>query len=304
MDFFENKHVFTKIGIAQKLGEIKINETIDFEKLNIFKYKEFVFQQSGERNASFSLPSRIFEIMDNGNYVVGGYVTSTQKSHLFIYDPIKKTKNREVIFDKRIDELFTFKNRIVFSLRRTEHYGYKYELKIMDENLNLIREKEIRSQLIFVDESHLYCIGGGFYGFRFNLFDWYLNDINTEFEFNGDPKQNFYLKKARHGSHKINQFVKRDNKYILNYKSGDYQPDELLIFNELGVLIKKSVINGEFVIDSNNNIIINDKINNLIEYYDLNGTSTKTVSYTRPKNEKILMKQIKIDSADNIYFCQ
>ena len=105
----------------------------------------------------------------------------------------------------------------------------------------------------------------------------------------------------------INQFYKRDNKYILNYKYGEYYDTtyELLIFSESGALLKKKVILGEFVMDSNNNIIVNNKKNDLIEYYDINGDLLKTVSYTRPKSaQKRLVKQIKIDSADNVYFGQ
>ncbi len=49
-------------------------------------------------------------------------------------------------------------------------------LKIMDENLNLIREKETNSLLKFVDQSHLYCI---FSRTRLVMFNWYLNEIKT-----------------------------------------------------------------------------------------------------------------------------
>jgi hypothetical protein len=219
----------------------------------VFNFKEL------EISKSFTHPSRLFEIQDNGTYLVGGFVTKTQKFHLIIYDPIKKTKSREVIFDKRIDELFTFKNKIVFSIR-TENYGNSYMLKIMDENLNLIREKETNSLLKCVDQSHLYCI---FSRTRLVMFNWYLNEIKTNVIFQyEDPKQNFYFKHAYYCemiSTKINQFFKRDNKYILNYKSGDYEPDELCIFSELGALLQKKVILDEFVIDSKNNIIVNNK---------------------------------------------
>jgi hypothetical protein len=79
----------------------------------------------------------------------------------------------------------------------------------------------------------------------------------------------------------------------------------LLIFNEFGVLLKEHLnINGNFVTDSNNNIIVNDSKNDLIYYYDCNGELLKTVTYKRPKNFKAKIKQIKIDSGDNIYFGQ
>jgi hypothetical protein len=81
VDFAENKHDKAEIG------EMIIKETISLEKLHLFKFKEL------EIFDSFTIPSRIFEILENGTYVVGGFVTSTRKSHLFIYDPIMKTKS-------------------------------------------------------------------------------------------------------------------------------------------------------------------------------------------------------------------
>jgi hypothetical protein len=45
---------------------------------------------------SFTHQSRLFEKLDNGSNIIGGFVTSTQKFHLFIYDPIKKLKNHEI----------------------------------------------------------------------------------------------------------------------------------------------------------------------------------------------------------------
>ena len=79
----------------------------------------------------------------------------------------------------------------------------------------------------------------------------------------------------------------------------------MLIFNELGVLLKEhKSVDGHFVLDSNNNIIVNNAKNDLINYYDCNGNLFKTVSYKRPKNFKSIIKHLKIDSVDNIYFGQ
>ena len=59
-----------------------------------------------------------------------------------------------------------------------------------------------------------------------------------------------------------------------------------------------------FVIDSKNNIILVNHRRDSILYYDLNGQMLKSILLERPKfdsNHKSL-KQIKIDSGDNIYF--
>ncbi len=74
---------------------------------------------------SFTNKSRLFEILENGKYLIGGFLTGTQKSHLFIYDPIKKLKTHESMFNGRMNEMFTFRNKIAFSLSG-------YVLKIMD----------------------------------------------------------------------------------------------------------------------------------------------------------------------------
>jgi len=296
--FVENKQDVSKIG------HIEIEEAISFAQLNIFKFKEVEFN-----NQTFTLPSRIFEILESGNYLVGGFVASTQKSHLFIYDPIKKRKTHEVKFENRIiDELFTLNDNIFFSLRAKHNFG-SFELQIMDENLNLIKKKFTWSILKGVDASKLYCVTMK-NNIKLVIYDWDLNIINSDIHFqDSNPKKSFYLQNVTNShyyktSSKINQFFKRDNKYILNYKSRKHSPHELCIFSEFGDLLKNKAIHGEFFIDSNNNIIVNNKKNDLIEYYGINGDLIKTVSYKRPKNEYKLIKKIKIDSADNIYFIE
>ena len=266
VSFVENKQDTSKSGNDQKIGHIKIEETISYEKLNIFNFKEVE-----RNNQTFTFHSRQFHLLDNGTYAVGGYVTTTQKSHLIIYDPIKKRKTHEVIFDNRIDELFTFKNKIAFSLRRTEHYGYKYELKIMDENLNLIRElANTNANLKGVNDSQLYCISISSH-ISLVLYDWNLNEIksNVVFQFQ-NPEQSFFLKADIHLQFKVNQLVKRENRLILNFKTGEQKtPNQLIIFNEIGVLLKQIDIEYEFVIDSRNNIVANNPKRDLIFYYDL-----------------------------------
>jgi hypothetical protein len=297
VSFVENKQDTSKSGNDQKIGHIKIEETISYEKLNIFNFKEVE-----RNNQTFTFHSRQFHLLDNGTYAVGGYVTTTQKSHLIIYDPIKKRKTHEVIFDKRIDELFTFKNKIAVSLR----YGYKYELKIMDENLNLIRElANTTANLKGVNDSQLYCISISSH-ISLVLYDWNLNEIksNVVFQFQ-NPEQSFFLKADIHLQFKVNQLVKRENRLILNFKTGEQKtPNQLIIFNEIGVLLKQIDIEYEFVIDSRNNIVANNPKKDLIFYYDLNGDLFKTVSLKRPKNENKILKQMRIDLADKIYFAQ
>ncbi len=305
VDFTENKQDKTKIGNEQKLGEVIIKETISFDQLFRFDFKEL------EISKSFTYQSRLFEILDNGNYVIGGFVTGTHKSHVLIYDPIRKEIIHELTLDNKIDNLLVSNNKIVFSQRLVEveqvfffqNYIYTNMIKIMDENLNLIRKTNTKANLKSLDESRLYCIHWKTQ--TFEIFDWNLNRMNTDFAFqHRDPQNSFYLKPAR-----IDQFVKKNNKYILNFSTSTstvhHPPSQLLIFNESGVLLKENKnINGDFVIDSNNNIIVNDAKNDLIYYYDFNGDLLKTVTYKRPKNFKAKIKQIKIDSVGNIYFGQ
>lgn len=269
MDFAENK---TEIDNLQKIGEMVIKETISFEQMYLYDFKEH------DDCKSFTHKSRLFEILENGKYVIGGFAPSTQKFHLFIYDPIKKLKTHELMFNEKIYEIFTFRNKIFF-------YLSGHGIKIMDENLNLIRETNAFPKS--ADESNLYCVFRG----QIKFFDWNLKKLKRSIVFQyEDPKKGFYLKPAR-----IDQFVKRDNKYFLNYQT------QLAIFNESGVLLKEHKnINGNFLIDSNNNIIVNDAKNDLIYYYDCNGDLLKTVTYKRPKNFRTSIKQIKIDSFDNI----
>jgi hypothetical protein len=280
---------------------MKIKETIVFEKLNIFKFKEIETSQM-----TLTLPSRLFEILDNGTFVIGGFVTSTKLFHLFIFDPIKKIKKNELIFSTRIDEIFTFKNKIALSQRRFELNDCNKILKILDENLNVIKEKFTFFDLKYLDESHLYCISAGLEQ-KLVLYDLDLNEIKTDVVFQyDDPNKNFYIKTRYHSvNDKIDQFVKRGNRYIVNYKNGSfYHLNELSIFSEIGVLLRKITIYEAFVIDSENNFIISNFKRDRVLYCDSNGEIFKTMSLKRPKNDTKLLKQIKIDSADKLYFTQ
>ncbi len=307
MDFIENKQ---EVGSqnANKIGEMELKETILFENLNIFQFKEV---ESNDQK--FTLPSRLFEILDNGSYVVGGYVSKTKNFHLFIYDPIKKLKKNEIILNnKRIDKIFHFKNKIALTQRKAEENSTDRIIKIMDENLNVIKETTIHNTTLkSVDESHLYCL-------QFNgkpkeiliLFDWDLNEKKTNVEFQiSEPDQIFYLKPSKnyHGiinysRSEISQLFKRENNYILRFNQG--YNDNLMVFSELGVLLKKVRINDAFVIDSKNNIITNNSRTDSFIYYDLNGELLKSVTFKYSKNDNKLSKKIRIDSADHVHFFQ
>ncbi len=114
--------------------------------------------------------------------------------------------------------------------------------------MNIIKETNTNAIPKSADESNLYCVSRR----RLKLFDWNLKKLDVVFQYD-DPQKSFYLKSGR-----MDQFVKRDNKYILNYQTQSIQlQHQLLIFNESGVLLKENKnINGDFVIDSNNNIIV------------------------------------------------
>ena len=59
MKFVENEQIITKFGNADKIGAMKINETISFEQLNAFDFKEL------DDFKSFTHSSKLFEILDN-----------------------------------------------------------------------------------------------------------------------------------------------------------------------------------------------------------------------------------------------
>lgn len=97
----------------------------------------------------------------------------------------------------------------------------------MDENLSLIRERNTCSILKSIDESHSYTISLDI-GFKLTLFDWNLNEINTNVLFQAkDSKRSFYFDSRFHIRYSLNQVVKRDNKYLLFLKFEGNHPDEL-----------------------------------------------------------------------------
>jgi len=223
-------------------------------------------------------------------------------------EKIKKSKqdlksNLELIKEKI--RLLSFNAKQVDFVESTQNViEIDNKLKIGEMIIKETINFETCSILKSIDESHLYTISLDI-GFKLTLYDWNLNEINTNVLFQAkDSKRSFYFDSRFHMRYSLNQVVKRDNKYFLFLKFEGNHPDELYVYSEFGVLLNKSVIFGEFVIDSNNNIIVNNKKNDLIEYYDSNGDLFKTVSYKRPKNERRQISQIKIDSADKIYFGQ
>ena len=58
MSFVENKQDTSKSGNDQKIGHIKIEETISYEKLNIFNFKEVE-----RNNQTFTFHSRQFHLL-------------------------------------------------------------------------------------------------------------------------------------------------------------------------------------------------------------------------------------------------
>jgi hypothetical protein len=303
LNFVESKIEVGKMN-GQKIGDMQLKETISFEKLNILKFKEVE-----TKDQVFTLPSRLFEVLDNGMYVIGGFVTHTKQFHLFIYDPIKKVKTREISFNKRVDSLFACNNKIALSQRKGDDTTNS-TIKILDENLVVLAEKDITLVYIqSVNQSHLYCTQG-YAKLNLILFDWNLNETKTDvtFQFSKrdenffvEPKIGFFNGLPDFFRSKIIQLEKRENKYFVNVRSA-YSC--LMIFSETGDLNKEISTNGTFVIDSKNNIILNDPRNNSLTYFDLNGETLKSVSLKRPKSDNIRLKHFKIDTKDRLYFTQ
>ena len=299
LDFVENTEVAGGKN-GQKLGKMQLHENISFERLKIFKFKEIE-----KKGKVFTGPSKIFEVLDNGMYVVGGYVTQTRKSHLLIYDPVKKVKIKEISFEKRIDLLFSSNNKIALS-QREDNYSIFTTVKILDENLNLIKEKnKVIKKIKGVDNSYLYLTerfisDNGNVNSNLWLFDWNLNETKTDVVFQLDnPDQPFYLDHS-----KINQIEKQDNNYVVSIETG--YAYVITIFSETGAVLKKFQTHDQpLLFDSKNNMILANLHSDSLSYFDLNEREMfKSVSLKRPRNDTLKLKHIKIDSSDRLYFTQ
>ncbi len=116
MLFIENQH---------NVGQMRIEETIPFNKLNIFRYSVV--------SNYISKPVMMFGLMDNGNLVVTGFGAFI----ILIYDPIEKKEINIKYLDKKIQKICVFKDKIALFL----YDQARYEIAIMDENLNIIKRE-------------------------------------------------------------------------------------------------------------------------------------------------------------------
>ena len=94
----------------------------------------------------------------------------------------------------------------------------------------------------------------------------------------------------------ISQFEKRENRYIIDIYN------RIIIFSENGAHINDININGLFVIDSKNNIIVLKHVGNLLFYFDFNGDLFKSVYLKPPKSDRSSFKHIKIVLLDKLHF--
>jgi len=310
LDFVEsNVEVGKKNG--QKIGNMQLKETISFDKLNILKFREVETKEQ-----SFTLSSRIFEILDNGFYIIAGYSKQTKMSHLFTFDPIKKIRINEVTFDNRIELLFSCNKKIALFHREYTRMGLNSTIKVLDENLNVIKEKKIAHQLQSVDHSYLYCteylmgVNGVIKPSNLVLYDWNLNETKTDIAFQlNKPNEAFYLNfvslngETDYLFKKITRLEKKDSKYVVSLNMGNV--GRIMIFSETGTLLKE--INhpfNNFQIDSRNNIVLAELRIDMLTYFDLNGEMLKKVILKRTKNNTLTLKYFKMDSSDRLYFIQ
>ena len=262
------------------IGQMQIEETIPYDNLNIFRFSVV--------SSYISKPCMTFGLLDNGNLVV----TGLRAFIILIYDPIEKKEIKIKYLDKKIQKIFVYKDKIALFL----YYQARYEIVIMDENLNIInREGTFKHGandfIIGANDTYLYVNQH----FRRSIVrkNWDLDETKMELVFqeakNTDP---FFISPYYMY---IDQFEKRGKISIIK-GNGRY----FFIFDEIGNLIKKIEINGSFVVDSKNQIIILSE--NKLFYHDLNGDLVKTVFLEPNIKYKKIVSQIQIDSADKLYF--
>ena len=201
--------------------------------------------------------------------------------------------------------MFSSNNKIALS-QREDNYSIFTTVKILDENLNLIKEKnKVIKKIKGVDNSYLYLtepfiFDNGNVNSNLWLFDWNLNETKTDVVFQLDnPDQPFYLDHS-----KINQIEKQDNNYVVSIKTG--YAYVITIFSETGAVLKKFQTHDQpLLFDSKNNMILANLHSDSLSYFDLNEREMfKSVSLKRPRNDTLKLKHIKIDSSDRLYFTQ
>jgi len=291
-----NLKYFKKKDDENEIGQLFLKESIQLDNESVlFNENEMINYFINLHVSDFDDYNAYlkYERLENGTYVIS--YSSGENKFLVIYDPESSQILKKINLDKNLMKMMTAQNKIAIIC----WFGSSWWLRIMDEMLNFKFDKKIdHYHLAGVDTSFLYCIRDK--DFSLILFDWSLNEIKTNVKLQyTNSKQAFFI--PFYIPLCYIQIIQLKSMFIVRLDTWfDKTKKCLLIFDEIGNTVKMIEVNGEFKIDSHNNIIILIKDENKLVYYDAHGSLFKEVNLKCFKQFKIL--KLYINSNDKLYF--
>ena len=260
------------------------------------------------------------QILYNGNYLLVRR-SCVLCERIMVYDLTKKEIVKYIDHKYKVLEVKTIKNQIILISETFENNiftnrRHKY-ISILDENLNIIVNKEISNdmitrgfKLIGADESCLYFIKTINDGNVINLiyYDWLMNPIESKIKFHKENKQEaFYIPCNRYELHgilkikkseseklrpEIIQFETKNDLYFTRtnfncYNSTTSAGQLIIIFDKDGVTLKTFEVEGFFYFNTTNNIFTVLNGSKSIKYFDLHGKSIQHDEFDLPELPKL-----------------
>jgi hypothetical protein len=268
---------------SQNINEIKscLIGTLNFKPMKLFDFSNFInkFEFKAKLpDYKANAHNEIF-ILDNGNFIViyQNKFDFIQFASFNKSVELIKTKSQNI---RSLNLCCTYKhgNNLIYN---SFEDGY-YFLKIMDENLNIIKEIGIDCYSVCADSKNIICLNTKN---TLDIYDWDLNKVGNVGQ--NQPHLPFYIGKVK-------QIDVCDNKYFFR------SSDEIRIIDaQSGLVIHKIPSKTkQFLINEEHELVVVCSETNKITIYDLNGIQLEEYNANGVSGDSILLQ----DNHHHYYF--
>jgi hypothetical protein len=276
------------------IGHLQLKQYIEIENFKQIDLNKLINENNIINGYNFKCD--IFK----QNYLIT-YSLNYKQTGLFIYDSVNNRIEKQIMLDyPSVNSLKIVNNSIVLCLP-IDYSRSENHLVVLDDELNIKAKKSVdRCFLIGANQKYLYCKDDECMESVCRELDWNLKEIESKLKFQqSDPKAPFFISNTN-TELSIRQLEYANNRYFVRPGSNilfSNLSDFIQIFDEHGKLIKSTQIDGDFKLDSNNNLVVL-KNNNKLIYLDLNGLTFKRIKIEDPN----LITHFMLDKNDKIHF--
>ena len=264
----------------ENLKQIDLNKVINDNKIiNGYNFRCEIFKQ---------------------NYLIT-YSLNYKQTGLFIYEPANSHIEKHLMLDYPSVNSSKIVNDSIALCLPTDYSRSENHLLVLNEELSIKVKKSMeRFFLIGASQTRLYCKDDECMESVCRQFDWDLNEIKSDLKFQQrDSKAPFFISNPS-TELSIRQLEYVDKRYFVRPGSNilfSNLTDFIHIHDEQGKLIKATQIDGDFKLDSNNNLVVFQNSDKLI-YLNSNGVPFKRIKIEDP----IMNSHFMLDKQDRIHF--